>query len=154
MYTHTHMYFLYTSFLQMYTHIHTHTCISYIRHLYRRIHTYTHTHIHTHMYFLYTSSLQTYSHIHTHTYTHTYVFLIYVISTDVYTHTHTLPGGTVVKKPPRNAADFTDRGLIPGWGRSSGAGNGNPLQSSCMGNPMDRGARWATGRGVTRSGHE
>ena len=33
-----------------------------------------------------------------------------------------------------------DPGLIPGWGRSSGEGNGNPLQYSCLGNPMDRGA--------------
>ena len=35
-------------------------------------------------------------------------------------------------------------GLIPGIGRSPGEGNGNPLQYSCLGNPMDRGAWWAT----------
>ena len=45
-------------------------------------------------------------------------------------------GGPVVKNPPANAGDA---GLIPGSGRSPGAGNGNPLQYSCPGNPMDRG---------------
>ena len=49
------------------------------------------------------------------------------------------PGGTVVKNPSVNAADV---GSIPELGRSPGVGNGNPLQHSCLGNPMDRGA-WA-----------
>ena len=40
---------------------------------------------------------------------------------------------------------------IPGLGRSPGEGNGNPLQCSCLENPMDRGAWWATVRGVTKS---
>ena len=44
-----------------------------------------------------------------------------------------------------------DTGLIPGLGRSLGEGNGNPLQYSCLGNPMDRGAWWAAVRGVTES---
>ena len=43
-----------------------------------------------------------------------------------------------------------DVGLIPGWGRFSGEGNSNPLQYSCLGNPMDRGAWWATVHGVTK----
>ena len=47
----------------------------------------------------------------------------------------------MVKNPPANAGDM---GSIPGVGRSSGEGNGNPLQFSCLGNPMDRGAWWAT----------
>ena len=47
------------------------------------------------------------------------------------------PSGSVVKNLPVNAGDT---GLIPGPGRSSGEGNGNPLQCSCLGNPMDRGA--------------
>ena len=51
------------------------------------------------------------------------------------------PGGSVVKIPPANAGDV---GSIPGWGRSPGGGHGNPLQYSCMENPMDRGAWWAT----------
>ena len=46
-------------------------------------------------------------------------------------------GGSVVKKLPANAGDV---GVIPGSGRSPGEGNGNPLQYSCLGNSMDRGA--------------
>ena len=49
----------------------------------------------------------------------------------------------VVKNPPANAGDTRDTGSIPGLGRSPGAGNGNPLQYSCLGNPMDRRAWWA-----------
>jgi len=44
-----------------------------------------------------------------------------------------------------------DVGLIPGTGRSPGEGNGNPLQCSCLENPMDRGAWWATIHGVAES---
>ena len=47
-----------------------------------------------------------------------------------------------------------DSGLIPGWERSPGGGNGNPLQYSCLGNPMDRGAWWATVPGVARVGND
>ena len=50
----------------------------------------------------------------------------------------------VVKNPPANAGDAEDLGSIPGWGRSPGEGNGNPFQYSCLGNPKDRGAWWAT----------
>ena len=46
------------------------------------------------------------------------------------------PGGSMVKNPPANAGDM---GSIPGSGISPGGGNGNPLQYSCLGNPMDRG---------------
>ena len=60
-------------------------------------------------------------------------------------------GGTVVKNPPANAGDAGDTGLIPGSGRSPGEGNGNPLQYSCLENPMDRGAWWATVHRVTKS---
>ena len=51
------------------------------------------------------------------------------------------PGGSVVKNPPVNARHL---GSITGSGRSSGEENGNPFQYSCLGNPMDRGAWWAT----------
>ena len=51
------------------------------------------------------------------------------------------PGSSVVKNPPANAGDL---GLIPGSERSAGEGNGNPLQYSCLGNPMDRGVWQAT----------
>ena len=47
------------------------------------------------------------------------------------------PGGSVGKESACNAGDL---GLIPGSGRSSGEGNGNPLQYSCLGNPVDGGA--------------
>ena len=50
------------------------------------------------------------------------------------------PGGAVMKNPPANAGATGDAGLVPGWGRCPGGGNGNPLQYSCLGNPMDRGA--------------
>ena len=46
----------------------------------------------------------------------------------------------VVKNPPANAGDTREVGLVPGWGRSPGKGNGNTLQYSCLENPMDRGA--------------
>ena len=58
------------------------------------------------------------------------------------------PGGTVVKNLPANAGDT---GSIPGEGRSPGEGNGNPLQSSCLENSMDRRAWTATVHGVTKS---
>ena len=50
----------------------------------------------------------------------------------------------VVKNPPANAGDPGDVGSIPGLRRSPGEGHGNPLQCSCLENPMDRGAWWAT----------
>ena len=61
------------------------------------------------------------------------------------------PGGTVVKNLPANAGDARDTGLIPGWGRPPGGKNGNPLQYSCLENPMDKGAWWATVHRVTKS---
>ena len=54
----------------------------------------------------------------------------------------------VVKNLPANAVDTKDGGSAPGSGRSPGEGNGNPLQYSCLGNSMPRGARWATIHGV------
>ena len=62
-----------------------------------------------------------------------------------------LPDGTVVKNIPATAGDTGDSGLIPGSGRSPGEGDGNPLQYSCLENRMDRGAGWATVRGVAKS---
>ena len=56
----------------------------------------------------------------------------------------------VVKNPTANAGDFRDVGLIPGLGRCPGEGNGNPLQYSCLENPMDRGAWWAMVHGVAK----
>ena len=56
----------------------------------------------------------------------------------------------VVKNPPANAGNKRDVGLIPGSGRSPGEGNGNPLQYSCLENPMDRGAWRAIVHGATK----
>ena len=51
----------------------------------------------------------------------------------------------------RNLPGMQETGLIPGLGRSPGEGNGNPLQYSCLENPMDRGAWWITVHGVAKS---
>ena len=50
----------------------------------------------------------------------------------------------MAKNPSANAGDTRGLGSIPGLGRSPGEGNGNPLQYSCLENPMDRGAWWPT----------
>ena len=57
----------------------------------------------------------------------------------------------VVKNLPVNAGDLRAMGSIPGLGRSPGEGNGNPLQYSCLENPVDRGAWWATVYRVAQS---
>ena len=66
------------------------------------------------------------------------------------------PGGSqwsllVVKDLPANAGDIRDARSIPGSGRSLGGWRGNPLQYSCLVNPMDREAQWVTVHGVTKS---
>ena len=58
------------------------------------------------------------------------------------------PGGSEVKASAYNAGDL---GSIPESGRSPGEGNGNPLQCSCLENPMDGGAWWVTVHGVAKS---
>ena len=58
------------------------------------------------------------------------------------------PGGSVVKNLLANSGGM---GSILGLGRSPGEGNGNPLQYSCLENPMDGGAWWAAVHGVTES---
>ena len=55
----------------------------------------------------------------------------------------------MVKNLP--AMNEEDTGLIPGWSRAPVGGNGNPLQYSCLGNPMHRGAWWAIVHEVTKS---
>ena len=57
---------------------------------------------------------------------------------------------SVGKTPPAKAEDAGYTGLIPGLGRSPGEGNGNPLQYSCLGNLIDRGAWQMTVHGVTK----
>ena len=63
-------------------------------------------------------------------------------------HNQGFPGGSEVKASACNAGDL---GSIPGSGRSPGEGNGNPLQYSCLENPMDGGAWWSTDHGVSKS---
>ena len=58
------------------------------------------------------------------------------------------PGVSVVKDLPANAGDV---GSIPGLGRSPGEENGNPLQNSCLENPMDRGTGGVTVHGIAKS---
>ena len=60
----------------------------------------------------------------------------------------------VVKNLPANAEYIRDAGLTPGLGRSPGGGHGNPLQYSCLENPMDRGAWQTRVHKVTRVGHD
>ena len=57
----------------------------------------------------------------------------------------------MAKNPPANAGDVRDESLIPGLGRSPREGHGNPLQHSCLENPMDRGAWQATVHRVAKS---
>ena len=63
--------------------------------------------------------------------------------------------GLVVKNPPANAGDIRDTGSIPESGKSPGKGHSNPLQYSCLENPMGREARQAVVNSVTtRVGHD
>ena len=57
----------------------------------------------------------------------------------------------MVKNPPANAGALRDVDSIPGLGRSFGEENVNPLQDSCLENPVDRGAQWATVHRVSKS---
>ena len=61
------------------------------------------------------------------------------------------PGDIVVKNLPANAGNTREAGLIPGSGRFPGGGHGNPLQYSCLENPMDRRAWRATVHGVAKN---
>ena len=61
------------------------------------------------------------------------------------------PGGSVIKNSPTNAGDTGGVGPIPGLERSPMGGKGNPLQYSCREDSMNRGASWATVRGVAKS---
>ena len=71
----------------------------------------------------------------------------------VTTVNHSVPSqvALVVKNLLANAGDIRDVGSIPGSGRSPGGGHGSPLQYSCLENPKDRGAWWATVHRVTKS---
>ena len=76
-----------------------------------------------------------------------FTFSIYIFNLKNYA-VYGLLQGLSSKKSACNAGDV---GLFPGLGRSPGGGHGNPLHYSCLKNPMDRGAWWATVHGVTKS---
>ena len=82
--------------------------------------------------------------------TQVYMCVCVCVCVCVYTATETLaiPCGSEGKASACNAGDL---GSIPGWRRSPGEGNGNPLQYSCLENPMDGEAWWATAYGVAKS---
>ena len=61
------------------------------------------------------------------------------------------PSGAVVKNLPIKAEDAKDKCSVPEWRRCPGEGNGYPLQYSCLENPVDRGAWWATVHGVANT---
>ena len=71
------------------------------------------------------------------------------------TYAHTLIWASqvalVVKNPLANAGDMRNMGSVPESGRFPGGGNGNPLQNSCLGNPVDRGVWWAAVHGISKS---
>ena len=79
---------------------------------------------------------------------HLYIFGLYFPLNTYYQPYMDFPGSSAVKNLPANAGIA---GSISGSGRSPGEGNGNPLQYSCLGNPMDRGAWWPTVHGVAES---
>ena len=68
-------------------------------------------------------------------------------------HTRASQVVLVLKNLPANAEELRDPGLIPGLGRPAGGGHSHPPHSSCLENPMDRGAWWAAVHGVTRVRH-
>ena len=76
--------------------------------------------------------------------------LTFVWSVNTSSSSWGFPGSSVSKE---SACSAGDSGLIPGSGRSPGKRNGNPLQYSCLENPMDRGTWWATVHGVARARH-
>ena len=77
--------------------------------------------------------------------------MLCIVKYDLLVVCHGLSRWLSGKESAYQAGDAEDAGSIPGLGRSPGEGNGNPLQYSCLGNPMVRGAWWATVHEVTKS---
>ena len=73
--------------------------------------------------------------------------MISLFSLSMYKTHQGFPGVSAIKNSPANAGDV---GSIPGSGRTPGNGKGNPLEYSCLGNPMERGACQATVHGVAK----
>ena len=78
-------------------------------------------------------------------------FLYWLISINTYTYSGASQVALVVKDPPTNAGNVRDAGSMPGSGRAPGGGHGNPLQYSCLENPMDRGAWRGMVHGVAKN---
>ena len=81
----------------------------------------------------------------------TIIIIFLLFTKPIFTRVGASQVAPVEKNPPACAGDLRDAGLIPGPGRSPGEETGNPLQYSCLENPMDRGAGSATVHGVSRS---
>ena len=103
--------------------------------------------------------MQLHAHAHTDTYTHKHTHTAYLGHSDysnigwIYARPYTQSSqvALVVNAPPAHAGGIKDIGLTPGSGRFLRGGNGNPLQYTCLEDPMDRGAWWATVYGVAKS---
>ena len=74
---------------------------------------------------------------------------IQILNCTIYLCILGFPSG-VKKKPHANVGDTRDVGSVRGWGTSPGGGHGNPLQCSCLKNPMNRGAWWAAVQRITK----
>ena len=80
-----------------------------------------------------------------------YVYIYIYVYANIWLEIGTSQVALVLKNPPANTGDVRDVVSIPGLGRSPGGRNGNPLWYSCLENPIDRGAWWATVHGVAKS---
>ena len=78
----------------------------------------------------------------------------FICTTDIYWALTGLPWLLSIKKPPANAGDIRDMGLIPGSGRSPWGGHGNPLQYSCLENPVAKEPGGLQSMGSQRVGHK
>ena len=90
-----------------------------------------------------------FSYLHVNFLLFIFFFLFLEVPLNGYTHTHTQASHMVLVVGKTNAGNIRDMGSIPGVGRSLGGGNGNPLQYSCLENPMGRGAWWGTIHSIT-----
>ena len=114
----------------------------YYRHAHYYKHIYTQTIIDTHYY------IQLY--MHPILYIHTFLY-IHIVCVCACVCIYIYMGFTGGSDGKESACSAGDPGSIPEWERSPGGGNGNPLQYSCLKNPMAGGARWATVHGVVQS---
>ena len=91
---------------------------------------------------------------HTQTHTHLNLFIVYLKLTQYCKQYYFKKASLISSVGKESAFSAGDPGSIPGLGRSPVEGNGNPLQHSCLENPTEREAWWATVRGVVKAGHD